>query len=89
MYLSQKITRISIGIRRINHKIITHTMLRRSGAVTFTSTQTLGSIGAFEGLVRRVKSGDDVRDVIGIDWGTVNSCVSIMVRKHTTKKKLK
>ena len=57
--------------------MLSSTMLRRSTAA-FASKKTLGSIGAFEGLARRFKS-DDVGDVIGIDLGTTNSCVSIMV----------
>mmetsp|Transcript_47982 Transcript_47982/g.55369 ORF Transcript_47982/g.55369 Transcript_47982/m.55369 type:complete len:693 (+) Transcript_47982:287-2365(+) len=56
--------------------MLSSTMLRRSTAA-FASKKTLGSIGAFEGIARRFKS-DDVGDVIGIDLGTTNSCVSIM-----------
>ena len=58
--------------------MLSSTMLRRSSTAAFATKKTLGSIGAFDGLARRFKS-DDVGDVIGIDLGTTNSCVSIMV----------
>ena len=58
-------------------------VLRRSAAAAaFVGTKTVRAalatqVGAAAGF--RYKS-DDVGDVIGIDLGTTNSCVSIMVR---------
>ena len=58
--------------------MLSSTMMLRRSTAAFARKKTLGSIGAFEGVARRFKS-DDVGDVIGIDLGTTNSCVSIMV----------
>jgi hypothetical protein len=64
--------------------MLSSAILRRSVALG-ASKKTLAtpslSLGAFDGVSRRFKS-DDVGDVIGIDLGTTNSCVSIMVRKY-------
>ena len=58
--------------------MLSSAILRRSGVAlgASASKKTLGSALA---TTRRFKS-DDVGDVIGIDLGTTNSCVSIMVR---------
>ena len=56
--------------------MLSSAILRRSGVALGASKKTLGSAIA---TTRRFKS-DDVGDVIGIDLGTTNSCVSIMVR---------
>merc|ERR1712232_1248162 len=48
------------------------------GGSSAVATTPCLSLGAFDiGLSRRYKS-DDMGDVIGIDLGTTNSCVSIM-----------
>ena len=60
--------------------MLSSAILRRSGVAALgasASKKTLGS--AIATTTRRFKS-DDVGDVIGIDLGTTNSCVSIMVR---------
>lgn len=61
--------------------MLSSTLLRRSAvAVTAKKAASPGmSVVALDGIARRFKS-DDVGDVIGIDLGTTNSCVSIMVR---------
>jgi hypothetical protein len=61
--------------------MLSSTLLRRS-AVALTAKKAASpgmSVAALDGIARRFKS-DDVGDVIGIDLGTTNSCVSIMVR---------
>jgi len=60
--------------------MLSSTIVRRSAAAAFVGRKTVGSaianqFGAAAGF--RYKS-DDVGDVIGIDLGTTNSCVSIM-----------
>jgi len=59
--------------------MLSSTLLRRSAvAVTAKKAASPGmSVVALDGIARRFKS-DDVGDVIGIDLGTTNSCVSIM-----------
>lgn len=64
--------------------MLSSAILRRSVALGaskktlgIATTPSLSSLGAFDGVSRRFKS-DDVGDVIGIDLGTTNSCVSIM-----------
>ena len=61
--------------------MLSSSVLRRSlSSLAAKKATTPGvSIGAFDGIARRFKS-DDAGDVIGIDLGTTNSCVSIMVR---------
>jgi hypothetical protein len=62
--------------------MLSSTLLRRS-AVALTAKKAVSpgmSVVALDGIARRFKS-DDVGDTIGIDLGTTNSCVSIMVRK--------
>ena len=59
--------------------MLSSAILRRSGVALGASKKTLGG-ASFDGVSRRFKS-DDVGDVIGIDLGTTNSCVSIMVRR--------
>ena len=54
-------------------------LLRRSLALS-SKKATVPAFPALDGIARRFKS-DDVGDVIGIDLGTTNSCVSIMVRR--------
>jgi molecular chaperone DnaK len=50
----------------------------RRGLTSFKASK--GSVGtSFLDLSRRYKS-TDVGDVIGIDLGTTNSCVAVMVR---------
>ena len=61
--------------------MLSSTIVRRSAAAAFVGRKTVGAAsanqcGAAAGF--RYKS-DDVGDVIGIDLGTTNSCVSIMV----------
>jgi len=53
------------------------TLLRRSLALSSKKATVPASFPALDGIARRFKS-DDVGDVIGIDLGTTNSCVSIM-----------
>ena len=62
--------------------MLSSAILRRSGVVALgASKKTLGSaIATSNGVVSRRFKSDDVGDVIGIDLGTTNSCVSIMVR---------
>jgi hypothetical protein len=51
----------------------------RRGATAFNASK--GSVGtSFLDVSRRFKS-TDVGDVIGIDLGTTNSCVAVMVRR--------
>jgi len=59
--------------------MLSSTLLRRSAAaLTAKKAASPGmSVAAFDGIARRFKS-DDAGDVIGIDLGTTNSCVSIM-----------
>jgi molecular chaperone DnaK len=52
--------------------------LRRTAA-TATSKNVIPSMSSFGAVDRRWKS-TDAGDVIGIDLGTTNSCVAIMVR---------
>lgn len=63
--------------------MLSSTLLRRSAAaLTAKKAASPGlSVAALDrlGVARRFKS-DDAGDVIGIDLGTTNSCVSIMVR---------
>ena len=60
--------------------MLSSTVLRRSAAaLTAKKAASPGMSVAFDGIARRFKS-DDAGDVIGIDLGTTNSCVSIMVR---------
>jgi hypothetical protein len=63
--------------------MLSSTLLRRSAAaLTAKKAASPGmSVAAFDGIARRFKS-DDAGDVIGIDLGTTNSCVSIMVRNN-------
>jgi len=61
--------------------MLSSTLMRR-GAAAFTTARTASlktpsAISALDGIARRLKS-DDAGDVIGIDLGTTNSCVSIM-----------
>lgn len=59
--------------------MLSSTIVRRSAAAAFMGKKTVGSAMATQfGAGFRYKS-DDVGDVIGIDLGTTNSCVSIMV----------
>jgi hypothetical protein len=74
--------------------MLSSAILRRSVALGaskktlgIATTPSLSSLGAFDGVSRRFKS-DDVGDVIGIDLGTTNSCVSIMVRKINNTKQI-
>ena len=61
--------------------MLSSAILRRSGVALGASKKTLGSaIATSNGVVSRRFKSDDVGDVIGIDLGTTNSCVSIMVR---------
>jgi hypothetical protein len=63
--------------------MLSSAILRRSGVAALgasASKKTLGSAIASHGVVSRRFKSDDVGDVIGIDLGTTNSCVSIMVR---------
>jgi hypothetical protein len=63
--------------------MLSSAILRRSGVAlgASASKKTLGSaIASSNGVVSRRFKSDDVGDVIGIDLGTTNSCVSIMVR---------
>lgn len=55
--------------------------LTSTGASSFArSSVSKSSFGGFSQM--RLKS-TDAGDVIGIDLGTTNSCVAIMVRVHT------
>jgi hypothetical protein len=53
------------------------TVLRRTSAISARKSLAPSIANSFVG--KRWKS-DDVGDVIGIDLGTTNSCVAIMVR---------
>ena len=63
--------------------------LRRSAAAILTSSSRLGGLQTAKGSIgfsasdtlRRWKSSD-AGDVIGIDLGTTNSCVAIMVSNY-------
>jgi len=58
--------------------MLSSTLLRRSAtALTAKKAASPGMSVALDGIARRFKS-DDAGDVIGIDLGTTNSCVSIM-----------
>lgn len=64
--------------------MLSSTVLRRSAAaLAAKKAASPGMSVAFDGIARRFKS-DDAGDVIGIDLGTTNSCVSIMVRNNIT-----
>jgi molecular chaperone DnaK len=52
--------------------------LRRGANALRASTGSVGTSSTFD-MMRRFKS-TDAGDVIGIDLGTTNSCVAIMVR---------
>ena len=59
--------------------MLSSAILRRSGVVALGASASKKTLGSAIATTRRFKS-DDVGDVIGIDLGTTNSCVSIMVR---------
>ena len=59
--------------------MLSSAILRRSGVAAFGASASKKTLGSAIATTRRFKS-DDVGDVIGIDLGTTNSCVSIMVR---------
>lgn len=58
-------------------------LLRRTSSIA--AKKSLAPSAATSLIGKRWKS-DDVGDVIGIDLGTTNSCVAIMVRRTITKR---
>jgi hypothetical protein len=60
-----------------------HMGMRRVGAGATLFTNTKAAAASFSSpLQQRFLSTKDVGDVIGIDLGTTNSCVAIMVSFH-------
>jgi hypothetical protein len=65
--------------------MLASSLLMRRSAVSMASKKSMAAAPtslngfAMDTIARRFKS-DDVGDVIGIDLGTTNSCVAIMVR---------